>query len=216
MRIVSAQELEKWLGNGQVLEKDGRGPKVVALDDGCFLKIFHTRRHPLLARLQPPAQRFSRNAGQLGQRGIRTPHVVETLWLDREAGLSACLYRPLPGKSVEQLYRQEPQKIAELLPALAGFIRHLHELGIYFRSLHLGNIIQLPDGQFGLIDILDLRCRRGELNAWQVRRNIRHLHHYLERRKLTDFPFEALCELYRQRGCSHALSSRLAKPAKSE
>ncbi|MEE4465231.1 toluene tolerance protein, partial [Azotobacter chroococcum] len=47
MRIVSAQELEKWLESGRVLEKDARGPKVVALDDGRFLKIFHTRRHPL-------------------------------------------------------------------------------------------------------------------------------------------------------------------------
>ncbi|GAB3368535.1 BUD32 family EKC/KEOPS complex subunit [Azotobacter armeniacus] len=209
MRIVSAQELEKWLGNGRVLEKDGRGPKVVALDDGRFLKIFHTRRHPLLARLQPAARRFSRNAEQLGQRGIRTPQVIETFWLDRKAGLSACLYRPLPGKSVEQLYRQEPQKIAELLPALADFIRHLHELGVYFRSLHLGNIIRMPDGQFGLIDILDLRCRQGALNTWQVKRNLSHLRHYLERRQLTGFPLDALCELYRQ-----PTSSTLDAPGK--
>ncbi|SEQ23891.1 hypothetical protein SAMN04244573_01250 [Azotobacter beijerinckii] len=204
MRIVSAQELEKWLGNGQVLEKDGRGPKVVALDDGRFLKIFHTRRHPLLARLQPAAQRFSRNAGQLGQRGIRTPQIVETFWLDRAAGLSACLYHPLPGISVEQLYRQAPQQIADLLPALAEFIRHLHERGIYFRSLHLGNIIRMPDGQFGLIDILDLRCRQGALSAWLVRRNLCHLRHYLERRQLTDFPLDTLCELYRRPVCASA------------
>ncbi|MFD2838382.1 toluene tolerance protein [Azotobacter vinelandii] len=197
MRIVSAQQLEKkWLGNGRVLEKDGRGPKVVALDDGRFLKIFHTRRHPLLARLRPAARRFFGNAERLAQRGIRAPRVVDLFWLDRETGLSGCLYQPLPGISVEQLYRQEPQKIAELLPALADFIRCLHEHGVYFRSLHLGNIIRMPDGQFGLIDILDLRCRQGALGAWQVKRNFAHLRRYLERRKLTDFPFDALYELY--------------------
>ncbi|TBW31991.1 toluene tolerance protein [Azotobacter chroococcum] len=216
MRIVSAQELEKWLESGRVLEKDARGPKVVALDDGRFLKIFHTRRHPLLARLQPAARRFCRNAGELGQRDIRTPQVIETFWLDRAAGLSGCLYRPLPGISVEQLYRQEPQRITELLPALAGFIRHLHERGIYFRSLHLGNIIRMPDGQFGLIDILDLRCRQGALSAWQVKRNLGHLRRYLERRKLTDFPFDALCELYRHPARSPASPPALATTGKAK
>ncbi|MEE4464061.1 hypothetical protein V2S84_18440, partial [Azotobacter chroococcum] len=160
--------------------------------------------HPLLARLQPAARRFCRNAEELGQRDIRTPQVIETFWLDRAAGLSGCLYRPLPGISVEQLYRQAPQRITELLPALASFIRHLHERGIYFRSLHLGNIIRMPDGQFGLIDILDLRCRQGALSSWQVKRNLGHLRRYLERRKLTDFPFDALCELYRHPARSQA------------
>ncbi len=210
MRIVSAHELEKWLEDGRVLEKDGRGPKVVALEDGRFLKIFHTRRHPLLARLQPAARRFSRNAEQLAGKGVGTPEVLETFWLNRETGLSGCLYQPLPGISVEQLYRQEPQGIGELLPELAGFIRHLHELGIYFRSLHLGNIIRMPDGRFGLIDILDLQCRHGALSAWQVKRNLEHLRRYLERRKLTDFPFDALCQLYRQPAARRqAPSSRL-------
>ncbi|WP_349570640.1 phosphotransferase [Azotobacter salinestris] len=216
MRIVSAQQLEEWLGNGRVLEKDGRGPKVVALNDGHFLKIFHTRRHPLLARLQPAARRFSCNAGQLAQRGIRTPQVIETFWLDRQSGLSGCLYHPLPGISVEQLYRQTPQQIDELLPALADFIRHLHERGVYFRSLHLGNIIRMPDGQFGLIDILDLRCRQGALSAWQVRRNLAHLRRYLERRKLTDFPLDALYELYRHPAHSQASSTVLTASSKSK
>ena len=46
MRIVTAQELENWLMEGKVLEKDARGPKVLALADGSFLKIFYTRRRP--------------------------------------------------------------------------------------------------------------------------------------------------------------------------
>jgi len=60
MRIVTAQQLESWLATGKVLEKDARGPKVVALQSGQFLKIFHTRRHPLLARLQPAAKAICR------------------------------------------------------------------------------------------------------------------------------------------------------------
>lgn len=197
MRIVTAQELESWLATGKVLEKDGRGPKVVALENGLFLKIFHTRRHPLLARLQPAARRFAQNAERLRHLGIQAPEVRELFWLDRRAGLSACLYRPLPGQSIEQLYRQAPQQADSLLPSLARFIRQLHQRGIYFRSLHLGNILQLPDGQYGLIDILDLQLKRGQLNRWLIQRNFQHLRHYLQRRELQEFPLDELLDHYR-------------------
>lgn len=199
MRIVTAQQLENWLANGKVLEKDGRGPKVVALDSGLFLKIFHTRRHPILARLQPAARRFAENAERLRLAGIAVPRVVETFWLDRQAGLSGCLYEPLPGLSVEQVYTTAPQQSLQLLDSLARFIHRLHQQGIYFRSLHLGNILQLPNGDYGLIDVLDLRQKRRPLNSWQVRRNFQHLQHYLKRKKLDDFPLERLIQLYQ--GC---------------
>jgi hypothetical protein len=198
MRIVSAQELEGWLATGKVLEQDARGPKVVALENGLFLKIFHTRRYPLLARLQPAAKRFADNAHQLHELGIPVPSVQELLWINKSAGLSACLYRPLPGTSVEDIYKNNPDGIVTLLPALARFIWNLHKRGVYFRSLHLGNIIQLPGEQLGLIDILDLQFRRREINRWLVQRNFRHLQHYLTRRRLTEFPLQTLVEQYRQ------------------
>lgn len=196
MQIVTAQELENWLAKGKVLEKDPRGAKVVALDNGLFLKIFHTRRHPLLARLQPPAKRFAANARRLLQLGIPAPEVVEVFWLNRSAGLSACLYAPLPGQSIEQLYRQAPEQIDDLLSPLAAFIQQLHRQGIYFRSLHLGNILRLPNSGYGLIDILDLQFKKRPLNRWQIQRNFQHLQHYLHRSKLADFPYEPLVKLY--------------------
>jgi len=198
MRIVSAQELESWLASGRILEKDARGPKVVALPGGQFLKIFHTRRHPILARLQPAARRFTRNIERLRQLDIPAPDVTELFWLDRASGLSGCLYQPLPGESVEQLYRRQPQALVDLLPALADFIRRLHRQGVYFRSLHLGNIILLPDGSFGLIDTLDLQFKNHPLNAWQIKRNFQHLEHYLIRHRIADFPLPELRRLYIQ------------------
>ncbi|WP_312244609.1 toluene tolerance protein [Stutzerimonas nitrititolerans] len=203
MRIVTAQELESWLASGKVLEKDARGPKVVALENSLFLKIFHTRRHPLLARLQPAAQRFQRNTEQLRARHVPAPQVTETFWLDKRCGLSACLYQPLPGQSLEQLYLQDRDSFIALLPAIATFIRQLHNGGIYFRSLHLGNILLLPDSQFGLIDCLDLRLKRGPLGPWLVRRNLAHLEGYLQRRALPDFPEGAFGKAYRAVTATH-------------
>jgi hypothetical protein len=44
MRIVTANLLQDWLAQGDVLEKDSRGPKVVSLPNGTLLKIFRSRR----------------------------------------------------------------------------------------------------------------------------------------------------------------------------
>lgn len=196
MRIVTAQELESWLAGGDVLERDGRGPKVVALPNGLYLKIFHTRRASWLARLRPAAIRFAQNARTLAAQGIATPEITESFWLDRDKGLSGCLYRPLPGQSLEGLFRESPEILIAKLPELASFIRNLHARRIYFRSLHIGNILLLPTGRFGLIDFLDLQKKLLPLNDWQIRRNLRHMQNHLERKKLGSFPFEALQALY--------------------
>jgi hypothetical protein len=196
MRIVTAQELERWLASGLILEKDARGPKVLALPSGAFLKIFYTRRSRLQALLWPAAQRFAKNTRKLHSLGIASPSVTETFWIDRTAGLSGCLYTPLPGQSLEKLLQKNPATLENELPALADFIKLLHRNGIYFRSLHLGNILRLEQGGFGLIDVLDLQCFRRPLSKWKIQRNFQHMQSYLQRRKLQRFPLEKLIELY--------------------
>ncbi len=196
MRIVSGPELQDWLEQGTVLEKDSRGPKVVLLQNSLILKIFHTRRHPWFARATPPAQRFAKNARILHDLFIPAPNVVETLWLDRAKGLSACIYEPLPGISLETLLKDKPNQMEDLIPAFASFVLKLHRQGIYFRSLHLGNVLFLPEGGFGLIDFLDLHKTRRRLSSWQAKRNLEHLQRYLQRRKIPDFPIDRLIQNY--------------------
>ena len=196
MRIVTAQELESWLASGTVLEKDSRGPKVLMLSDGQILKIFHTRSHPVFSRLNPPAKKFAQNALTLQQLGIPAPQIFETLWIDIAAGISASIYQPLPGQSVESILKETPEQIDALIPQLAKFIKMLHLQGVYFRSLHLGNILQLQNGQFGLIDFLDLTKKSRSLSSWEVSRNFKHLERYLMRRKLMSFPYKKLMNTY--------------------
>ncbi len=197
MRIVTAQELESWLASGKVLEKDARGPKVVALENGLFLKIFHNRRHLLLARLFPFAERFTRNTERLHRLGIPSPEVIEVFWILKCKGLSGCLYRPIPGTSLETIYQTMPENFSSTIPQLAIFIKELHNKGIYFRSLHLGNIVLTPDGDFGLIDVLDLRKKPAPLNNRLINRNFEHLKNYLGRKKITGFPMEEMLKIYR-------------------
>nr|WP_277052472.1 lipopolysaccharide kinase InaA family protein [Pseudomonas thermotolerans] len=196
MRIVTANELQDWLSRGEVLEKDSHGPKVVRLPDGTLLKIFRSRRNPLLARLRPDALRFAERASRLQSLSIRTPEVGELLWLDRGKAVSACLYQPLAGQPLDKLFRDTREEFDRHLPQLASYILRLHRLGIYFRSLHLGNILLTPDGNFGLIDFLDIRFKGRPLGRPLVRRNFRHLQRYLERRKVQGFPWDALLQHY--------------------
>lgn len=196
MRIVTAKQWQQWQARGEVLEQDVRGPKVLRLDDGQILKLFRPRRRLWLARLLPAAPRFARHAVQLQRRGVAVPQVGECFWLDRAQAVSGCLYAPLPGRSLEQIWKESRAAFDALLPAFAAFIRSLHQRGIYFRSLHLGNVLLLPDGGFGLIDFLDLRLYRSALPARLVRRNLAHLQGYLERNRITGFPWQALQAAY--------------------
>src|SRR5690606_39395920 len=116
MRIVTAQELESWLTSGKVLEQDGRGPKVIRLSDEQILKFFRPRRRYWLARLMPQATRFKRNAARLTHFGIPVPVVGECFWLDKLQAVSGCSYIPLPGQSLEQIYRGSRSELAALIP----------------------------------------------------------------------------------------------------
>lgn len=178
------------------MEKDGRGPKVIRLTDGQLLKVFRPRRRLWLARLMPQAKRFKLNAERLLSLSVRVPIVGECLWLDKDQAVSACLYPPLPGQSLDQIYRRSRSEFLSLLPALATFIHSLHQSGIYFRSLHLGNVLSLPDGEFGLIDFLDIRFKRGPLRAKLIKRNFQHLRSYLQRQNISEFPWQNLINEY--------------------
>ncbi|MBP8287270.1 MAG: hypothetical protein KAX57_10610 [Rhodoferax sp.] len=196
MRIVTANELQDWLSQGEVLEKDSHGVKVVRLADGNILKIFRSRRHPLLARLRPDASRFGEHASRLQSLGIQTPQILELGWIERNKAVSACIYQPLVGQPLDKLFHDSRPQFDALLPQLAAYIHGLHQRGIYFRSLHLGNILRTPDGGFGLIDFLDLRFKGRPLGRMLVRRNFRHLHGYLQRRKVLLFPWNELLAAY--------------------
>lgn len=189
---ISSAQLAALGRGGQVLEQDSHGPKVIRQDSGLMLKIFYPRRGLSLSRLFPTALRFARNAERL--RALQIPSLrVERVYRAQDR-VFATLYQPVPGITLRQkLDRDGPLTEAELR-GLARFINQLHRQGVYFRSLHLGNIVEGPDGRFGLIDIADMRFYRWPLNRWQIRRNRAHFEGYIAKERL-DFPCQALWSL---------------------
>lgn len=170
---LSEAEFKVWCASAEVLEQDAHGLKVLRLQNGDMLKIFRVKRLLSSARLYSYARRFCKNAERLSKRNVPTV-TVKQLYHLAGTSTSAVLYVPLPGQTVRELARIS--KLDEpLLTRLGAFVAQLHDLGIYFRSLHFGNIVLTPDNGLGLIDIADLHIFSSRLSCRKRLRNFHHL-----------------------------------------
>ena len=203
MQILAHDEYLALRTDARVLTRDHFGDKVLALADGTILKLFRRKRLISSAAWYPYAQRFADNALALAARRIPCPEVTDVYRLP-SVRREAVRYRPLAGETLREFVR-DCVGATELRARLGRFVAGLHDSGVYFRSMHLGNILLVADGEFGLIDIADLRVGRRPLSAFRRRRNLRHLVRYAEDRDwLRPAGDDAFDEAYRQ----HAVGSR--------
>ena len=176
LKTTDHQDFLALKAGAEVLEADLHGEKVLRLADGTMLKLFRRKRLITSAAWYPYAQRFVDNALALQQRGIPVPRVIAATRIP-SVKRDAVHYQPLEGVTLRQLIRQglDPKTEQTLKKRFTEFVIHLHELGIYFRSLHLGNVILTPSGELGLIDFSDLRIYRRPLRGFMRRRNIQRM-----------------------------------------
>lgn len=165
--------------NTQVIEKDGFGDKVLLRNDGNYIKIFRRKRLISSALFYPYAQRFTDNAIRLQQLAIPCPEVIATYRVP-SIQRDIVYYKPLEGHTVRQLYQNPEICPRTLRRDFLSFVNHVQDLGIFFRSMHLGNVIYTPEGKFGLIDFSDMRIQKKPLNKQQRERNKKHIYRYQE------------------------------------
>lgn len=157
-----------------VLEKDSCGEKVLLLGDGTILKLFRLKHLFSSALLYPYARRFADNTLHLKKLGVDCPTLIGTYRIP-SIKRDAVHYHPLPGISLRQIRTQNGDCPNDLFDRLGRFLAKLHDKGIYFRSIHLGNIILTPEGKLGLIDIADLKHQRKALSKSKAQRNFKHM-----------------------------------------
>jgi O-antigen ligase/tRNA A-37 threonylcarbamoyl transferase component Bud32 len=197
IKQLAQAALEKLTANAQVIEEDGLGPKVLRLVDGSFLKLFRRRRWYTSGSFDPYSERFAINSERLRRMGIPTPPILDLYRL--KDGSSAVHYTPLPGNTLRQVLQAitAPDVREALVERFGKFMAQLHEQGVYFRSLHLGNVLVLEDGEFGLIDVADLRIYPSSLSLSLRQRNLRHMQRYtVDHRWLFEDHFQALLQGY--------------------
>lgn len=173
METISEDTYLRLREGAEIIERDGHGEKVLRLQDGSYLKLFRRKRLISSAAWYPYAQRFADNAVALAARTVPCPEVIGVFRI-ADADRDAVCYKPLPGKTLRELIRRN-EATDSLRKQLGAFVAMLHAVGIYFRSLHLGNIVLTPSGELGLIDIADLRAEKGPLGSYRRYRNLRHL-----------------------------------------
>jgi hypothetical protein len=192
-KTLSPKAFDQLITNARSVEEDSYGPKVYQFENGDYLKLFRRKRLISSALLTPYSIRFWRNAVRLKALGIPTITPLQLFKLPK-AGWTAVHYQALVGTTLKSVYERDRQLTDSLLEQLVTLFRTLHRKGVYFRSMHLGNIVLTENDQLGLIDIADLTFKSRPLSRNKASRNLAHFERYLKHNDLiTAFPFEKLC-----------------------
>lgn len=161
---LSEDQVQALCERGRVLEWKGRRPAVIAVPDAAdgraiIIKFWWPRSRRRLLGTGPRRRRdrFARACRQLAELGIPAPRILQSGSVGVGQGWWVC-YAELPGETLRHLN----ERGASVAPAaLAAFVRGLHESGVYFRALNLGNVVvesaAAPVAAWGLIDVADSR-----------------------------------------------------------
>jgi len=172
---MSKQEYSELIEKGNVLESDHRGVKVVEVSNGIIYKIFRLKRLFSSAYFFPYASKFKKNASELKKRGIETVE-VDSIFYCEEEQRHILSYKKVLGMPIRSILEIEKDN-KTLLKKFIRYVSLLHSKGIYFRSLHFGNVIVKPNGDFVLIDISDMLFFNKKLT---INHRVRNWHHVIK------------------------------------
>ncbi len=196
MKVISAEQHKELVAGAKVLEEQSFGVKVWLLPDQRIVKVFRLKRVLSSGRLYPYNARFANNARRLQARGVAAPNVLETYYCP-EIQRHGVVYDLLEGETFFDLLSRAEDEAP--FRTLARFLGELHEKGIYFRSVHPGNVLLREDGSMGLIDIQDIRFWPWQLGKKTRARNFRHLYNSDGcSLAMREFGFERFVDLYLQ------------------
>ncbi|NLC70891.1 MAG: toluene tolerance protein [Desulfuromonadaceae bacterium] len=182
MNHLSTDQYQQLLDRARPLARDGRGVKVFELADGMIVKIFRRRNFITSDFLRPYAVRFQQNAESLLVLGVKTVD-VENIFTCPAKKQHLVLYRSVAGRTLREVLA-DPAGRDDILARFSIFFAQLHGKGIFFRSIHFGNVIVSEgDNPFALIDVADMTIHKAALSLSKRVRNFKHMIRYEEDRK---------------------------------
>ena len=176
MKLISYEQYLALHNDAEILASDSFGEKVLRLKDGSIIKLFRTKRIISSALFYPYALRFVHNSSKLKNLGINTVTVINAFKIP-SIKRTAVHYKELEGDTLRNHIMHHSLN-GNIVQKLAAFIAKLHNEGVYFRSIHFGNILIISDKGFGLIDIADMKTKGRPLSLRERTRNFFHLTRY--------------------------------------
>jgi tRNA A-37 threonylcarbamoyl transferase component Bud32 len=147
-------------------------PKLLEAPDGRMIKIFYPRKKKISSnQFKPYALRFCQNSEKLTALGFIAPKIDEIKYCP-ELNIYILAYQKIPGENTRILTQQNS---SVFLRDIAKFVARLHQQGVFFRGIHLENLLYHPAMHFVLLDIVDVKINKTALNIFVRYRNLKHL-----------------------------------------
>jgi len=208
MKSLGRESFDTMVRGAEVLLIDRDGPKVYRTPDGEIVKLLRIKRVISSNLLLPHAERFARNATKLAEAGIACPEVRMTARVPH-LKRQLVVYRELPGTSLRSALGKAGDT-GPLIHAAGAFIASVHDRGVYFWSIHFGNILVTSDlANFALIDFLDLKMMGSPLSLQRRIRNGKPIFRYREDRQPLLDHWRDFCDGYRSNAKSFRQTDRL-------
>ena len=157
------------------LEQSDDLNKIFETENEYIFKLFRQRKLISGNRLYPYGKRFANNAKQIQLYGMPTIHIE---FCKRLQGTMTYFvkYKKLPGLDVRTFLEKNASE--NLWKDLAKFLAALHDKGIFFRGIHLGNLLLLDNGEFTLLDFARVKFYKKSLSTKARIRNLQHMMDY--------------------------------------
>ena len=152
MENLSRLQFEQLIRGAEVLSGGRRRPDVYLTPDNKVVKLFRQKGLFTSNRLYPYARRFERNTERLRALGFHSV-MVEKSAKCRHLDAYLVVYPLLPGKTIRELGGGHANEQSHALARLPGYLCALHQRGVYYKALHLGQVLVQEDGSFALLDI---------------------------------------------------------------
>lgn len=170
MKVLDPEALRQFIEGNEILYGTPEHPGIMLSPSGEIVKSFFRRKKISTSTFFPQASRFESNSRKLLERGIKGPIVKDIIYC-KEIPVYMAIYDRLEGNDLRELCHKDGMATLTRLP---DYLASLHTAGVFFRAIHLGNIL-LHNHSMSIIDISDLTTRDSPLGSFMRARNLAHL-----------------------------------------
>lgn len=211
MQHLDSSEMQTMMHSSTLMQGTDQLPRVLLdTSNQSVIKFFYPRRRFSTNRIYPYCLRFKRNSLRLKKHGVQCPDVQEVYRINNHAAgvVHAIRYPLLAGQPLRSLLATETgstttKSNSVILDELALFMAALHKKGIFFRGIHMANLLYLPTepsasstpidifNTFALLDITTVKYSFGALPLQKRARNLKHLLHYRDDQHIFSYTAKA-------------------------